>query len=193
MKGFSEQDIKLINWVFSELQSIYPAWSKAFPDDHSLRAAKRTWTIAFVEQGVTDIGMIKRALSAARADESAFFPSVGKFISWCKQDCELQAREAFNLLNVYRGGELASLPKLVLATFDQIRHADFQRSERELFPIFKTHFEQTKALQKQGKSIDHLILPRLSNPYEKRLISDEQRERIYSKIQDVKRALFNAT
>lgn len=191
MRGFSDQDIKLVNWLFTELQSIYPAWSKAFPDDHSLKAAKRTWTIALVEQGVSDINELKSALRVARADESAFFPSVGKFISWCKSESELKAREAFNLLNVYRGGQFHTLPIEVRASFDQLRHADFQKTEQDLFPLFKGHYDHVLELKRQGKTFDHLVVARLPNPNEGKLISDEQRERIHSKIQDVKRKLFS--
>lgn len=192
MRGFSDRDIKLVNWLFTELQSIYPAWSKAFPDDHSLKAAKRTWTIALVEQGVSDINELKAALRVARADESAFFPSVGKFISWGKSESDMKAREAFNLLNVYRGGQMHTLPVEVRASFDQLRHVDFQKTEQDLFTIFKGHYHNVLELKKQGKTLDHLIVPRLSDPNEGRLISDEQRVRIYSKIQDAKRKLFSA-
>lgn len=192
MNGFTKQDVELVNWIFRELQSIYPAWSKAFPDDNALKAAKRTWTISFVEQGVSDIKQVKAALNTARSDRSAFFPSVGRFISWCKQEQDMKARDAFNLLNVYRGGELDLLPEEVRATFDQIRKVDFMKKESDLYPIFKAQFEQVMELKRKGKSITHLIVPRLDDPNQGKLISEEQRLRVLNSIKKAKERFFNA-
>jgi hypothetical protein len=73
-----------VNDIFRALQGAFPAWRAAFPDDDSLKSAKATWVKALIDADVTDFEMIARGVRKARQSGSDFFPSVGKFISWCK-------------------------------------------------------------------------------------------------------------
>lgn len=73
-----------VNDIFRALQAAFPAWRTAFPDNASLRAAKASWVKGLMAAGVTDFNQIARGVEKARLSESDFFPSVGKFVGWCR-------------------------------------------------------------------------------------------------------------
>ncbi len=83
-KALNAEAAKSVNEIFRALQGAFPAWRSAFPDDDSLRVAKATWVKGLMAAGVTDLKQIARGVERARLSESDFFPSVGKFISWCR-------------------------------------------------------------------------------------------------------------
>lgn len=82
--SLNEEAAHNVNDIFRALQAAFPAWRSAFPDDASLKAAKATWVKGLIEAGITDMHRIARGVRRARQCESDFFPSVGKFISWCQ-------------------------------------------------------------------------------------------------------------
>lgn len=73
-----------VNDIFRALQASFPAWRNAFPDDASLKAAKASWVKGLMAAGITEFDQIARGVEKARLSESDFFPSVGKFIAWCR-------------------------------------------------------------------------------------------------------------
>lgn len=75
-----------INVVLKELRSIFPAWRNAIKTKQELDDVKRTWTKAFLENGIVDMATVEKGLSNARESKTDFFPSVGKFIDWCRND-----------------------------------------------------------------------------------------------------------
>ncbi len=75
--------VDVVNDLFIELQAIFPAWRRAWPDDKSLAAAKRSWVRAFVASGIDRIEQIRFGLAQCRVSGSDFAPSVGRFIEWC--------------------------------------------------------------------------------------------------------------
>lgn len=87
-KALSAEAAQNVNDIFRALQGAFPAWRSAFPDDDSLRVAKTTWVKGLMAAGVTDLKQIARGIKKARLSESDFFPSVGKFISWCRMTPE---------------------------------------------------------------------------------------------------------
>ena len=76
--------VDVVNLLFRELQAIFPAWRQAWPDDDTLRAAKRSWVKAFMSQGIDRIGQIRHGIEQCRTLTTAFAPSVGQFISMCR-------------------------------------------------------------------------------------------------------------
>ena len=86
-----------INDIFKSLQACFPAWRHAFPTEHEFQIAKRVWSKALVEAGVTHMAEIKLGMRRARATPADFFPSVGRFIQWCNP-----SPEDFGLLTVGR-------------------------------------------------------------------------------------------
>lgn len=84
----------IIDRVFNNLATIFPAWKHNWKSDDPndpdkvLRSAKREWTKAFVESEINTIEQIQTGFAKARKSNSDFLPSPGKFISWCKQSPE---------------------------------------------------------------------------------------------------------
>ncbi|GAA4879994.1 replication protein P [Ferrimonas pelagia] len=79
----SPNDGAFINKLFGELMAICPAWHRSYQTAESLAQAKRAWTKALMESGVTQPAQFAVGLKAARAAGRAFFPSPGEFIDWC--------------------------------------------------------------------------------------------------------------
>lgn len=84
--SIDRQSAEVINGLFAELQSIYPAWKHAWPTNESLNAAKRTWTIAFVESGISSMDHVQQGLRQCRHHGSPWPPAVGQFLKWCKPE-----------------------------------------------------------------------------------------------------------
>lgn len=78
----------IIDQVFKQLSVIFPAWKHALPTEKDLSLAKMEWTKAFSENNIHDLEQIKYGFKKARASESDFLPSCGKFISWCTPTAE---------------------------------------------------------------------------------------------------------
>lgn len=76
---------RLVDKVFEQLKSIFPAWQYAWKDAKAIDAAKIEWTKAFMESNVRSVDQLKEGFKHARASESDFLPSSGKFIQWCNK------------------------------------------------------------------------------------------------------------
>lgn len=83
------QTANVVNALFRELQAIFPAWRQAWPDDDTLKAAKRSWTKAFMAQGISRIGQIRHGIDHCRQLQKPFAPSVGEFIAMCRPTPEM--------------------------------------------------------------------------------------------------------
>lgn len=83
-RALNTEAVKNVNDIFRALQAAFPAWRNAFPDDASLKAAKSSWVKGLMAAGVTEFKQIARGVEKARLSESDFFPSVGKFVGWCR-------------------------------------------------------------------------------------------------------------
>ncbi len=84
-----------MNTVIKELRSIFPAWRNAIKTKQELDDVKRTWTKAFMENGIVSMTVVDKGLSVARECKTDFFPSAGKFISWCRGDDFQECFELF--------------------------------------------------------------------------------------------------
>ncbi|WP_167404837.1 replication protein P [Vibrio penaeicida] len=85
---YPENQAKIINALFVELQSIFPSWRHALPDDEILARTKKTWAKAFIENQIVTQTLLQQGLRKARKHKSPFFPSVGEFIGWCLESPE---------------------------------------------------------------------------------------------------------
>ncbi len=75
--------VEVVNALFKELQAIFPAWKQAWPDDASLRTAKRSWVKAFMAARICTLEQIRFGIERCRSLGTDFAPSVGKFIKLC--------------------------------------------------------------------------------------------------------------
>jgi hypothetical protein len=74
----------VVNALFKELQAIFPAWRQAWPDDATLKAAKRSWIKAFMAQGIRRIEQVRHGVENCRRLPTPFVPGVGEFVALCQ-------------------------------------------------------------------------------------------------------------
>lgn len=79
---------EIINKLFAELQTCFPAWRQAFGSKADMDIAKRTWARGLVEAKITSDHQLQIGLSKARRSDSPFWPSIGQFIKWCQPNPE---------------------------------------------------------------------------------------------------------
>lgn len=84
-----EDTARVVNALFAELQSIFPAWKQAWPDDKALQAAKRSWTKGLMAAGINTLEQIRFGTQQCRKSGGDFAPSVGRFIKWCEPTPEM--------------------------------------------------------------------------------------------------------
>ena len=80
-----EQSSTFINQVFHNLKLICPAWKQNFDSTQAYKATKELWLNTLIEEGITTQEQVNRGLKAAKLNASAFFPSIGQFVSWTKK------------------------------------------------------------------------------------------------------------
>ena len=80
----SQHVAQVVNDVFAELQVVFPAWKFAFPTPATITQAKKSWTKAFIEQGITTKAQLELGFVKARQWGKPFLPSIGQFCEWCK-------------------------------------------------------------------------------------------------------------
>ena len=91
-RGVHEDVERLVDALFSNLKQVFPAsvstaWKR--PEDEA--AAKRQWVAAFAENGIHNRQQLSAGMREARASGSAFLPSPGQFITWCKKGALIAA------------------------------------------------------------------------------------------------------
>lgn len=98
----SDKAKEKMNDLFQTLEAIFPAWRVSMKSDDAISNVKLLWTEEFIQHKI-DTGEnlnLEQGIKLAKASESDFFPSIGKFISWCKENGGLtgenQALERFN-------------------------------------------------------------------------------------------------
>lgn len=82
-ESLPEGTVGVVNALFKELRSIFPAWKQAWPDNPSLQAARRSWIKAFIVAKITRLEQIQFGVERCRELGTDFIPSVGKFIKLC--------------------------------------------------------------------------------------------------------------
>jgi hypothetical protein len=79
---------QMVDKIFDQLSAIFPAWGVAFKDPKQISTAKKEWIKALQENNINSIEHLKAGFRKARASQSDFVPSVGKFIAWCNPCAE---------------------------------------------------------------------------------------------------------
>lgn len=76
---------QLVDSLFRQLKQIFPAAvSTSLRNEAEERTTKRQWVAAFAENGIRTRDQLSAGVKHARACNSDFWPSPGKFIGWCK-------------------------------------------------------------------------------------------------------------
>ncbi|WP_337154588.1 replication protein P [Proteus terrae] len=78
---------QLVDVLFRNLKQIFPASvNTIFKNESEELTAKRQWIAAFAENGITTREQLQNGMRHARASDNPFWPAVGQFIKWCKQE-----------------------------------------------------------------------------------------------------------
>ncbi|MGF7537091.1 replication protein P [Providencia rettgeri] len=86
-KVVNPQAEQLVDVLFRNLKQIFPAAvNTIFKNESDELAAKRQWIAAFAENGITTREQLQNGMRHARASDNPFWPAVGQFIRWCKQE-----------------------------------------------------------------------------------------------------------
>ena len=88
-RAIDQGTASVVNSLFAELQCIFPAWKQAWPDEDSLKAAKRSWIKGFMAAGINSLEQIRFGIQQCRRSGGDFAPSVGRFIKWCEPTPEM--------------------------------------------------------------------------------------------------------
>ena len=88
-RAIDQGTASVVNSLFAELQCIFPAWKQAWPDEDSLKAAKRSWIKGFMAAGINSLEQIRFGIQQCRKSGGDFAPSVGRFIRWCEPTPEM--------------------------------------------------------------------------------------------------------
>jgi hypothetical protein len=73
----------IVDELFKQLAFVFPAWRYTWDTEDKIKGAKKEWVKAFFENDITTKQQISCGLKKARATDTDFLPSCGKFISWC--------------------------------------------------------------------------------------------------------------
>jgi hypothetical protein len=73
-----------INAIFKRLAHTFPAFKSTYRTEEERTEVMRVWVKGLIEANISTEEQIRRGMEKARRCDTDFFPSVGKFISWCK-------------------------------------------------------------------------------------------------------------
>lgn len=98
--NINDQVRELVDSVFIQLGSIFPAWKNAWRGKNdqetarNISSVKREWVKSFYENNINSVELVRNGLIMARKSDSDFIPSCGKFVKWCQQPED--ANESFD-------------------------------------------------------------------------------------------------
>lgn len=96
---------KMVDSLFKSLKQLFPASvSTVFKNANDEMDAKRQWIAAFAENGITTREQLQNGMRHARASDNPFWPAVGQFIKWCKEEdyVDLGLPDEDQLYEIYR-------------------------------------------------------------------------------------------
>jgi hypothetical protein len=151
----------VVNHLFKILKSIYPAYKYSWATDEDFLIAKREWTRALADEGIRNVSQIRLGIAKARRCKNPYVPSVGQFISWCKQ-----SSADMGLVSVEEGFRIASMNSHPCASHiwpDGVSYEAWRRTgpynmrskpEKDVFPIFKKNYENPIKAKASKKTAD---------------------------------------
>lgn len=80
-----EQAALVFNDLFRQLRATFPALSTHVKTQDDLDEFRRTWMLAFAENGITTMAQVNAGMQIARQQETPWIPSPGQFVAWCRE------------------------------------------------------------------------------------------------------------
>lgn len=187
----SDATSNIINILFKELRSIFPAFRISWPTDKEMSEAKKTWTKAFVAAGINKVEQIRYGVNKARLSADRFVPSAGEFIKWCKP-----TPEEMGMLSHEKAYEEAVKNSYPIPFEDMswshitIKHARDSCGSNNLYtlprekmaPLFSHYYEQALSLYKDNKLTD---IPKRAIPEKIAASTPERAREEISKIRNI--------
>ena len=169
-KVVNPQAEQLVDVLFRNLKQIFPAAvNTIFKNESDELAAKRQWIAAFAENGITTREQLQNGMRHARASDNPFWPAVGQFIKWCKQEdftqlglpTEAELYEVFKKYCSERGWRRFNWPSnacywIVTKVYSEMRSRNLNDSE-----VIKLCSSELKVMANKIKSGEKIPDPML--------------------------------
>ncbi|EPB2343034.1 replication protein P [Providencia rettgeri] len=169
-KVVNPQAEQLVDVLFRNLKQIFPAAvNTIFKNESDELAAKRQWIAAFAENGITTREQLQNGMRHARASDNPFWPAVGQFIKWCKQEdftqlglpTESELYEVFKKYCSERGWRRFNWPSnacywIVTKVYSEMRSRNLSDSE-----VIKLCASELKVMAKKIKAGEKIPDPML--------------------------------
>ncbi|MBQ0364964.1 replication protein P [Providencia rettgeri] len=169
-KVVNPQAEQLVDVLFRNLKQIFPASvNTIFKNESDELAAKRQWIAAFAENGITTREQLQNGMRHARASDNPFWPAVGQFIKWCKQEdftqlglpTETELYEVFKKYCSERGWRRFNWPSnacywIVTKVYSEMRSRNL--SDSEVIKLCASELKVMANKIKSGEKIPDPIL-----------------------------------
>ncbi len=158
----------MVDMLFKNLKQIFPAAvNTTFKNPSDESDAKRQWIAAFAENGITTREQLQNGMRHARASDNPFWPAVGQFIKWCKQEdftqlglpTESELYEVFKKYCSERGWRRFNWPSnacywIVTKVYSEMRSRNLSDSE-----VIKLCASELKVMANKIKSGEKIADP----------------------------------
>ncbi|MEY0607725.1 replication protein P [Providencia rettgeri] len=158
----------MVDMLFKNLKQIFPAAvNTTFKNPSDESDAKRQWIAAFAENGITTREQLQNGMRHARASDNPFWPAVGQFIKWCKQEdftqlglpTETELYEVFKKYCSERGWRRFNWPSnacywIVTKVYSEMRSRNLSDSE-----VIKLCASELKVMANKIKSGEKIADP----------------------------------
>lgn len=168
----------ILSELAKQLRDIRPAWKQALPTTDAVRGWKAQMRLAMTENGINSLIQIERCLAKARADDSAFWPSIGQLVQWClgTESNESQIREAFDRCRTKQN----YADDVEYSTWLEVGFECKRLPIGKDFDLFKTVYLRKLTMAQRGEILPSKDTPLLQNqaPSARGYIEDEIAKRI---------------
>lgn len=80
-----DQAALVFNDLFRQLRATFPAITAHIKTQDDLNDFRRTWMMAFAENGINTIAQVNAGMQLARQQATPWVPSPGQFVAWCRE------------------------------------------------------------------------------------------------------------
>ena len=150
----------LVNQLFATLQAIFPAFRQAWPTQPDFEMAKREWTKAFMQSGLTQIEQIRIGVKRFRLLDVPFVPSPGQFITMCYPTPEEIGLPPLHKAFQEAGMNSSPYVKDKVFSHPAVEHAWIEtgaanfktKKEQDVKEMFKRNYEASTRMAINGES-----------------------------------------
>lgn len=180
----TDADRELMNRVFSRLKANISGWKQAIGTPDVERMAKQEWFKAFVDHGINREEQLHAGFAYLRANPVDWWPSVAKFIGWCKENGGFDfptARVAYyeycrNLGNLEQAKW--SHPIIRIAGREAGNYELKTLPESKSFPLFERAYAVLLKRIRAGEDVDYSVPRALPATIERPLDRQENKKRM---------------